>query len=697
MNIEKDEWAAISGCSQVHSQTATLHSKAAAHTPRARQIRAEHSRSLDFIQTILTSMDKARHFTDSQWGGAEHQRLLHDTIWMCEEHLHDPIVEVNELCQQGVDVCSLLLLHAQLFRDRLRLFQSFDSQPFRRLRAAPAKSVSIQDFELVKPIRKGAYGRVYLARKKNTGDIYAIKVMNKRELLRKNQNHHIQAERRIMSHADNPFVVKLFYSFQSKNHLYLVMEFINGGDIYSMLQNVGSLTEDVARVYAAELVLALSYLHDDLHVIHRDLKPDNILISKEGFIKLIDFGLSQIGVAERTAQKREHLPVLSRSSASPQASTPHSLRAHSSDKSSPRGSAHSGGHSGGHEYFRGECRGGHSDGHSGNHSYGHIDNHRGNHSGGPSDDANDCHSTHGSACSACDNLTCSVCGADSVCSVCGTGNTCAVCGARRSKAEATEEAGVDKTVDFLMDSNDSELSSQRSPAASAHDGSSHDTSSLRSDSLSSFTYSSVCSSRTPTSTSQMNSLSSLTIPSGQEPSLSGSYSAGSVSSLACFQDRRTAPSSLARPDSCDASCGKVSGVSEVNDVTEINGVSGITEFSGVAGVNETTSEVTNEISKEAVESIPVLSRHQIKKRRAQRKLHRRKDKLSRVGTPDYMAPELLLGTYSGPANDWWSVGVIVYELIVGFPPFNDQTPELIFDHIVKKEMKWPKVRQAVRG
>lgn len=638
-------------------------------------------------------MEKARHFTDSQWGGAEHQRLLHDTIWMCEEHLHDPIVEVNELCQQGVDVCSFLFLHAQLFRDRLRLFQSFDSQPFRRLRAAPAKSVSIQDFELVKPIRKGAYGRVYLARKKNTGDIYAIKVMNKRELLRKNQNHHIQAERRIMSHADNPFVVKLFYSFQSKNHLYLVMEFINGGDIYSMLQNVGSLTEDVARVYAAELVLALSYLHDDLHVIHRDLKPDNILISKEGFIKLIDFGLSQIGVAERTAQKREHLPVLSRSSASPQASTPHSLRAHSSDKSSPRGSARSGGHSGGHEYFRGEGRGGHS----GNHSYGRIDNHHGNHSEGPSDDPNDCRHTHTSAGSACDNLTCAVCGA---------GNTCAVCGARQGKAEAAEEAAVDKTVDFLMDSNDSELSSQRSPAASAHDGSSHDTSSLRSDSLSSFTYSSVCSSRTPTSTSQVNSLSSLTIPSGQdpslssltipsgqEPSLSGSYSAGSVSSLACFQDRRTAPSSLARPDSCDASCAKATEVNGMSGVNEVNGMSEVTDITGVTGVTETT----NGVSKESVESIPVLSRHQIKKRRAQRKLHRRKDKLSRVGTPDYMAPELLLGTYSGPANDWWSVGVIVYELIVGFPPFNDQTPELIFDHIVKKEMRWPKVRQAARG
>ena len=74
-----------------------------------------------------------------------------------------------------------------------------------------------------------------------------------------------------------------------------------------------------------------------------------------------------------------------------------------------------------------------------------------------------------------------------------------------------------------------------------------------------------------------------------------------------------------------------------------------------------------------------------------RKLHKRSNRLSRVGTPDYMAPELLLGTYSGPANDWWSVGTIIYELLVGFPPFNDTSPELIFSHIVNKEMEWPQV------
>ena len=62
-----------------------------------------------------------------------------------------------------------------------------------------------------------------------------------------------------------------------------------------------------------------------------------------------------------------------------------------------------------------------------------------------------------------------------------------------------------------------------------------------------------------------------------------------------------------------------------------------------------------------------------------------------MGTPDYMAPELLLGTYSGPANDWWSVGAIAYELLVGFPPFNDTTPERIFNRILQKDMEWPEV------
>ena len=91
-----------------------------------------------------------------------------------------------------------------MLRDRLRQLNEQRGKTTLSVCSNPSHSVSIQDFELVKPISKGAYGRVFLARKKNTGDLYAIKVMNKRELYRKNQSQHIQAERRIMAHADSP-------------------------------------------------------------------------------------------------------------------------------------------------------------------------------------------------------------------------------------------------------------------------------------------------------------------------------------------------------------------------------------------------------------------------------------------------------------------------------------------------------------
>ncbi|MFW6237477.1 MAG: protein kinase domain-containing protein, partial [Desulfosudaceae bacterium] len=109
--------------------------------------------------------------------------------------------------------------------------------------------------------------------------LVAIKIMPKAEMVRKNQVQHILAERDIMARADNPFVVKMYYAFQSPRHLYLVMEFVNGGDLYSMLQALQCLNESVARTYAAEIVLALEYLHEVLRVTHRDIKPDNLLVA----------------------------------------------------------------------------------------------------------------------------------------------------------------------------------------------------------------------------------------------------------------------------------------------------------------------------------------------------------------------------------------------------------------------------------
>ncbi|XP_010487683.1 PREDICTED: probable serine/threonine protein kinase IREH1 [Camelina sativa] len=163
----------------------------------------------------------------------------------------------------------------------------------------PRDRTSIDDFEIIKPISRGAFGRVFLAKKRTTGDLFAIKVLKKADMIRKNAVESILAERDILINVRNPFVVRFFYSFTCRDNLYLVMEYLNGGDLYSLLRNLGCLEEDIVRVYIAEVVLALEYLHSE-GVVHRDLKPDNLLIAHDGHIKLTDFGLSKVGLINST-------------------------------------------------------------------------------------------------------------------------------------------------------------------------------------------------------------------------------------------------------------------------------------------------------------------------------------------------------------------------------------------------------------
>ena len=165
-----------------------------------------------------------------------------------------------------------------------------------------AQPPSIKDFEIVKPISKGAFGSVYLSKKKLTGEYFAVKVLRKSDMVAKNQVTNVKAERAIMMwQGESDFVAKLYWTFSSKEYLFLVMEYLNGGDCASLVKILGGLNEDWAKKYVAEVVLGIEHLHSR-GIVHRDLKPDNLLIDSKGHLKLTDFGLSRMGLVGR--QKR---------------------------------------------------------------------------------------------------------------------------------------------------------------------------------------------------------------------------------------------------------------------------------------------------------------------------------------------------------------------------------------------------------
>nr|XP_056703839.1 microtubule-associated serine/threonine-protein kinase 4 isoform X2 [Euleptes europaea] len=169
-----------------------------------------------------------------------------------------------------------------------------------KLRRKPRES----DFETIKLISNGAYGAVYLVRHKETRQRFAMKKINKQNLILRNQIQQAFVERDILTFAENPFVVSMYCSFETRRHLCMVMEYVEGGDCANLMKNMGPLPVDMARMYFAETVLALEYLHN-YGIVHRDLKPDNLLVTSMGHIKLTDFGLSKVGLMSMTTNLYE--------------------------------------------------------------------------------------------------------------------------------------------------------------------------------------------------------------------------------------------------------------------------------------------------------------------------------------------------------------------------------------------------------
>lgn len=148
------------------------------------------------------------------------------------------------------------------------------------------------------PMRRigvGEYSRVYLVQKEDTRESFAMKILKKKDLELKKQRFHTISEKNILMNSKSPFIVELKYAFQDYKNLYIVMEFVQGGHLLAQLRKTGKFTEEKARFYAAEVLLAIDYLHS-IGVIYRDLKPENVLIDEQGHVKLTDFGLSICGI-----------------------------------------------------------------------------------------------------------------------------------------------------------------------------------------------------------------------------------------------------------------------------------------------------------------------------------------------------------------------------------------------------------------
>ncbi|KAF8365990.1 kin-1, partial [Pristionchus pacificus] len=178
------------------------------------------------------------------------------------------------------------LNHVKEFLEKAR-------EEFKKRWENPAQNTAaLDDFDRIKTLGTGSFGRVMLVKHKSTGNYYAMKILDKQKVVKLKQVEHTLNEKRILQAIDFPFLVNMAFSFKDNSNLYMVLEFISGGEMFSHLRRIGRFSEPHSRFYAAQIVLAFEYLHS-LDLIYRDLKPENLLIDSTGYLKITDFGFAK--------------------------------------------------------------------------------------------------------------------------------------------------------------------------------------------------------------------------------------------------------------------------------------------------------------------------------------------------------------------------------------------------------------------
>lgn len=508
----------------------------------------------------------------------------------------------------------------------------FQRQPISPLLTAsnpPSKpsQPSIRDYEIINPISRGAFGSVFLARKKLTGEYFAIKVLKKADMVAKNQVKNVRAERAIMmSQSESPFVAKLYFTFQSKSYLYLVMEYLNGGDCAALVKALGGLPEDWAKKYTAEVVVGVQDLHEK-GIVHRDLKPDNLLIDKNGHLKLTDFGLSRMGLVGRHTRQQQQLQqlqqqqqlqsgiLLAGSSSSLNASEmSSSSSATAMDMMPPPTSA--------------------PQAHMSSLAY--------------------------ALASA---------GASSTASSPGLG-----LGSLPSLGSATNLATAPRIESRPLTK--ASTSPEASSFSATRPGSASSTNSMLNSILQDSSISLVpgyFNYSTPTGSSSYKF----------KPSLTRSESSSSATGEALFIGSTMFAGSrfAAADDEREASVGSIGPLElQRRDSTADTSPTGTAASNSGSGSNNNSNSNSgpssaNHSGTNSAKPIPLFD------------LTNTNFKF--VGTPDYLAPETIRGVGQDEMSDWWSLGCIVFEFIYGYPPFHAETPELVFKNILEHNLQWP--------
>ncbi|XP_047526228.1 serine/threonine-protein kinase greatwall isoform X3 [Pieris napi] len=561
------------------------------------------------------------------------------------------------------------------------------------------KLPEITDFTIIKPISRGAFGKVFLAQKKyNPEQLYAIKVMKKSEMINKNMVTQVVTERNALALSRSPFCVHLFYSLQSASSVYLVMEYMVGGDLKSLLNVYGFLEESMAIFYVAEVTLALDYLHKH-NIVHRDLKPDNMLIAKSGHVKLTDFGLSKIEIhrdleisdfVNRTPSLNLRTPgqLLSLTShlsfGSGGDSTKDSLSTETSKKKS---------------IFYDDVST--------------VDS--------PSIDHSQLSGIHPFMSAESINLehiTSKDSGSESLSSY----HTCESSKSSSNKSNKSTDISSANGSSLESALTDSQHDQSTSPLCRGH-------SLKRIPSFRAKKRKRIldCDGDTPTGVTSL--LESKQNHSGLTQEIMAleldvTQNTPKRISIHPTPERRKNPIKgvlkkrwVSQNDSHHFNVGVIFSTPVSNSKNKEKKEKA-TRFN--LPTDDTSSETKDQsmtFGKHISTSLEIFPTRRLSKGEGSKsptdlcktpiaaqtpyrtpKSVRRGNQVSDqriLGTPDYLAPELLLRQGHGPQVDWWALGVCLYEFMTGIPPFNDETPQAVFNNILSKNIEWPEDDEAL--